>query len=137
MKLDVDFEEVLPHPIDAVWRELTRGEAISDWLMATSDYEAEVGSRFRMKTERLSTTGYVEAEVLEVIPPRRLVWSWSMGDGNRPSVVSFDLEPHGQGTRLRLRHEGELDPTVAEILRDGWPGRIEALAQGLSGGDDG
>ena len=33
MKLDLAFDEVLPQPIEAVWRALTDARAISDWLM--------------------------------------------------------------------------------------------------------
>jgi uncharacterized protein YndB with AHSA1/START domain len=129
VKLDVEYDELLPHPIEAVWSELTDAGAISDWLMATSDFTPVVGCRFRLKTERLSTTGWVEAEVLELEAPRRMVWSWSAGDGNRPSTVTFELAPEGAGTRLRLRHVGEFDPAVAEILRNGWPGRIKAVEE--------
>jgi uncharacterized protein YndB with AHSA1/START domain len=128
VKLDVECEELLPFPIEAVWTELTDAAAISDWLMATTDFELAVGCRFRLKTEDLSTTGWVQAEVLVVEPPRRMVWSWSAGDGNSPSTVTFELESEEGGTRLRLRHVGEFDAEVVEILRGGWPGRITALA---------
>ena len=121
MRLDVHYEEVLPHPIEAVWSELTSAAAISDWLMATDDFEPEVGCRFRMKTQRLSTSGWVEAEVLEIAPPHRMVWSWSSNDGHPASTVSFELAEVADGTRLQLRHSGDLDASVAGILREGWP----------------
>jgi uncharacterized protein YndB with AHSA1/START domain len=128
VKLDVECEELLPFPIEAVWTELTNAAAISDWLMVTTDFEPAVGCHFRMKTEDLSGTGWVHAEVLEVEPPRRMVWSWSAGDGNSPSTVTFELASEEGGTRLRLRHVGEFDSKVVSILRSGWPGRITALA---------
>jgi uncharacterized protein YndB with AHSA1/START domain len=128
VKLDVEYEELLPHAIAAVWAELTDAAAISDWLMATSDFKPVVGHRFRMKTHGLSTTGWVDAEVLEIEPPHRMVWSWS-SDSNPPSTVTFQLSEEGSQTRLRLRHVGEFETEVAGILRDGWPGRISALAE--------
>jgi uncharacterized protein YndB with AHSA1/START domain len=127
VKLDVAYEEMLPHAIEVVWAGLTDAAAISDWLMATDDFRPEVGCRFRMK--RVSTSEWVDAEVLEMQAPRRMVWSWSVNDGNPPSKVTFMLAPDGAGTRLRLRHVGEFDPAVAAIFRDGWPGRIKALAE--------
>jgi uncharacterized protein YndB with AHSA1/START domain len=127
MKLDVAFEEILPQPIEAVWAELTNNSAISTWLMATDDFQPAVGCRFRMK--RQTTDDWVDAEVLEFESPRRMVWSWSVDDRNPPSKVTFMLARDGAGTRLRLRHVGEFDPVEAGIFRDGWPGRIEALAQ--------
>jgi uncharacterized protein YndB with AHSA1/START domain len=135
VKLDVAFEEMLPHPIEMVWAEITDKSAISTWLMATDDFEPAVGCRFRMKP--LSTEGLVDAEVLEFETPRRMVWSWSVDDRNPPSKVTFMLARDGARTRLRLRHVGEFDPAVAGILRDAWPGQLQALAEliGRAGGN--
>ncbi len=129
MKLDVAYNELLPHPIEAVWSELTDAAAILDWLMAIDDFRPAVGCRFGMK--RLSTTGWVEAEVLEIEPPYCTVWSWSHNDGNPPSTVTFELAPDNAGTRLRLRHMGEFEAAEAAGLRNGWPRRITALAEKL------
>ncbi len=131
MNLDLVFEELLPHPIEAVWRALTEPAAISEWLMATTGFEARVGARFRMKTQRLSPDGWVRAEVLELDPPRRMVWAWSPDDISAPTTVTFELTPHGDGTRLRLSHEGEIDPVIGGLLGDGWPGRLELLRRSL------
>jgi uncharacterized protein YndB with AHSA1/START domain len=131
MKIDVDLEELLPHPIEAVWRELTGAAAISDWLMVTTDFRATAGFRFHLRSDHLSTTGWIEAEVVEVDPPRRMVWSCSAVDGTPPSHVTFELTPEAAGTRLRLRHVGDLAPEVVELLRNGWPGRITALEHSI------
>ena len=132
MNLDLVFEELLPHPIENVWQALTDADAISDWLMTTTDFRARVGSRFRMKTQGLSAGGWVDAEVLELDPPRRMAWSWSVNDGAPPTTVTFELTPEDGGTRLRLRHEGEIDPSVGRLLSDGWPGRLALLADRLA-----
>jgi uncharacterized protein YndB with AHSA1/START domain len=129
VNLDIVYEELMPHPVEAVWVALTDPAAISDWLMATSDFRPAVGARFRMKTQRLSATGWVDAVVLELDPPHRMAWSWSANDGNPPSTVTFHLVPEGRGTRLSLRHVGEIDAVIGDILREGWPGRIIALAE--------
>lgn len=131
MNLDLAFDELLPHPVEVVWRALTDADSISDWLMATSDFRPQVGARFRMKTKRQSADGWVEAEVLELIPPRRMVWAWSV-DADAPSTtVTFELTPQADGTRLKLTHVGEIDPLVGALLRDGWPGRLELLRRSL------
>lgn len=129
MKLDVSLDELLPHPVESVWATLTDAEAISDWLMPTDDFRADVGARFRLKTKHLSASGWIDAEVLELDPPRRMVWSWSVNDGSEPTTVTFELEPVGEGTRLRLRHEGTIDPAFGSLLVDGWPTRIPLLAE--------
>lgn len=131
MKLDLVFEEMLLHPVEAVWNALTDAAAISDWLMTTTDFRPRVGTRFRMKTRQLSADGWVDAEVLELDPPRRMVWAWSVSDGAAPTTVTFELSPEADGTRLTLTHAGEIDPVVGGLLRDGWPGRIELLRKSL------
>jgi uncharacterized protein YndB with AHSA1/START domain len=128
MRLDVALDEFLPHPPERVWRALTDPVTISAWLMATDDFRPEVGAQFRLRTQHLSPTGWIDAEVLELDPPRRMVWAWSSKD-NPPSRVTFELEPERSGTRLRLTHEGEIEPTIGAMLADGWPGRIELLAE--------
>ena len=131
MNLDLVFEEVLPHPVEAVWGALTDAAAISEWLMATTEFRPQVGARFRMQTGRLSADGWVDAEVLELDPPRRMVWAWSVNDGRPPTTVTFELASEADGTRLTLTHVGQIDPVVGGLLRDGWPGRIDLLRRSL------
>jgi uncharacterized protein YndB with AHSA1/START domain len=131
VNLDLVFEDVLPHPVEAVWSVLTDPAAISDWLMPTGDFRPVVGARFRLKTQRLSATGWIDAEVVELDPPRRMVWAWSSNDGAAPTTVTFELTPENAGTHLKLTHVGEIDPLVGGLLRDGWPTRIELLRRSL------
>jgi uncharacterized protein YndB with AHSA1/START domain len=131
VNLDLVFEEVLPHPVEAVWGALTDAASISEWLMTTTDFRPRVGTRFRMQTGRLAADGWVDAEVLELDPPRRMVWAWSVNDGLPPTTVTFELAAEADGTRLTLTHVGEIDPVVGGLLRDGWPGRIDLLRRSL------
>jgi uncharacterized protein YndB with AHSA1/START domain len=131
MNLDVRLDEVLPHPVEAVWSALTDADAVSEWLMATERFRPEVGTRFRMKTEHLSADGWVEAEILELDPPRRMMWAWFIAGHVEPTTVIFELVPEGDGTRLTLTHAGEIDSEIGARLRDGWPSRIELLRRTL------
>jgi len=133
MNLDVVLEELIPHPIEAVWAVLTDAPSISDWLMPASDFRPVVGTRFRLKTQRLSPDGWVSAQIIDLDPPCRMVWSWSGSDDSIPSTVTFELTQEHAGTRLKLTHAGEIDPIVAGLLRSGWPGRIELLRRSLDG----
>jgi uncharacterized protein YndB with AHSA1/START domain len=131
VNLDLAFEELLPHPVEVVWGALTDANAISDWLMATQDFRPQVGARFRMKTRGLSADGWVDAEVLELDPPHRMVWAWFVDADVPHTIVTFELTPQADGTRLKLTHVGEIDPSVGALLRDGWPGRLELLKTSL------
>jgi uncharacterized protein YndB with AHSA1/START domain len=131
VNLDVAFEELLPHPVEAVWSQLTDAAAISEWLMATSDFRSQVGARFKLKTQHLAVDGWVRAEVLELDPPRRMVWSWWADGAAPPTTVTFQLSEDAGGTRLKLTHAGEIDPGFGGLLRDGWPSRLDLLRRSL------
>src|SRR4051812_23270247 len=100
------FEVVYPHPIERVWRSLTEPAEIAQWLME-NDFVPRVGHRFTLREvpPPREWRGYVECEVVEVDPPRRLVYTW---DGGQipPTLVTYDLDSTPGGTRLRLEHTG-------------------------------
>ena len=129
--MDLAYEEVMPQPPEAVWAQLTDPAAIGEWLMAPDGFRPELGARFRLKTTHLAPGGWIEVEVLEIDPPRRMVWAWATDERTPPTSVTFELEPAGQGTRFRLTHQGEIDDEIGRLLRDGWPERIELLRRRL------
>jgi uncharacterized protein YndB with AHSA1/START domain len=130
---DIVVEDVVPQPPEKVWKALTTAELIGRWLMP-NDFEPVVGKRFTFKTKPIGDwDGIVQCEVLEVVPPRRLVYSWKGGSdsnaqyGSRlDSVVTWTLQPEGRGTRVRLVHAGFRSPdndSAYDAMSPGW-GRI-------------
>jgi uncharacterized protein YndB with AHSA1/START domain len=128
MRLDITLDEVLPHPIEAVWAALVDPDAIADWLMPADGFQAQVGTRFRLRTSNPSADGWVDAQVLELDPPRRMVWAWSFDQTAAPTTVTFELTPEDDATRLTLTHVGDIDPSIGDRLIHGWPGRMQELA---------
>jgi uncharacterized protein YndB with AHSA1/START domain len=105
MKADIDAAATYPHPVDQVWKALTSSEALAAWLMP-NDFKPAVGHRFTFQTRPApGFDGIVRCEVLELDPPRRMVWSWA--GGNIDTTVTFTLEETASGrTRLRLHQVG-------------------------------
>ncbi len=133
VQLEIVLEEVYAHPIEKVWSALTNAEDLAIWLMP-SDFEPSVGKAFTLHgTPMPGWRGWADCEVLELHPPHRMVWSWIAADDGLKTVVTFELEALGAGTRLTLRHEGESDATIAALLQGGWPGLLAGLAQLLAG----
>jgi len=144
---DIVVEAVLPQPPEKVWRALTTADLIGKWLMP-NDFEPIVGKRFTFTARPIGAwDGVVQCEVLEVVPLRRLVYSWKGGadaddgkdkHGSRlDSVVSWTLQPEGTGTRLRMVHAGFRSPqndSAYGAMGSGWQrivGRINEIAAAL------
>lgn len=99
-----------PHPPEKVWAALTDARALAEWLMP-NDFEPVEGRTFQFRVDpMLSFQGIVDCEVLEVDPPRRLVYTWvSRMKGkppHDPMTLVWTLEPVEGGTRLALEQSG-------------------------------
>ena len=100
----VVLERDMPHPPEKVWRALTTGALIEDWLMA-NDFEPTVGHQFKLRMQPVGGwDGVIDCKVLSVEPPERLAYSWaSMG---LETVVTYTLAPTASGAHLRVEQAG-------------------------------
>ncbi|HTC15482.1 MAG TPA: SRPBCC domain-containing protein [Steroidobacteraceae bacterium] len=100
----VVIEKELPHPPEKVWRALTQGALIKEWLM-DSDFKPVVGHRFSFRSTPMPNwNGVIDSEVLVVEPNQKLSYSW--GSLGLKSVVVWTLVSSGSGTLLRMEHSG-------------------------------
>jgi uncharacterized protein YndB with AHSA1/START domain len=98
------IERQLSHPPAKVWRALTQGPLMEEWLMK-NDFQPVVGHRFTFRSEpNPHWNGIVECEVLIVEPNQRLAYSWgALGLG---SVVTWTLTSVQGGVLLRMEQSG-------------------------------
>jgi uncharacterized protein YndB with AHSA1/START domain len=98
------IEKEMPHPPEKVWRALTQGPLIEEWLMA-NDFKPMVGHRFSFRSTPMPNwNGIINGEVLIVEPSERLSYSWaSMG---LETVVVWTLAATNGGTLVRMEQTG-------------------------------
>jgi uncharacterized protein YndB with AHSA1/START domain len=95
----VVVERELPHPPAKIWRALTQGALIEEWLMK-NDFEPVVGHRFNLRAD----WGAVDCQVLAVEPNKTLSYTWAAY--GLDSVVTWTLAPTSTGTHLRMEQSG-------------------------------
>jgi uncharacterized protein YndB with AHSA1/START domain len=98
------IEREMPHPPEKVWRALTHGALIEEWLMK-NDFQPVVGHRFSFRSTPVpGWDGVIESEVQVIEPNSRLAYSW--GTMGTTSVVTWTLTPTKAGTHLRMEQTG-------------------------------
>jgi uncharacterized protein YndB with AHSA1/START domain len=104
MTRTLTIERELPHPQEKVWRALTQGQLIEEWLMK-NDFLPVVGHRFQFRSTPVPNwNGIIDGEVLVVEPTSKLAFSW--GTLGLESLVTWTLTPTDRGTFLRMEHSG-------------------------------
>jgi uncharacterized protein YndB with AHSA1/START domain len=104
------IEREMPHPPEKVWRALTQGPLIEEWLMQ-NDFQPVVGHNFNFRaTPMPHWNGVVDCRVLIVEPNRKLSYSWNASGeeaaGGLKTVVTWTLTPTKSGVLVRLEQSG-------------------------------
>jgi uncharacterized protein YndB with AHSA1/START domain len=105
-KRSLVIEREMPHPAEKIWRALTQGPLIEEWLMK-NDFQPVAGHRFNFRaTPMPHWNGVVDCQVLVVEPNQRLSYSWNASGEEAAeglkTVVTWTLTPTRSGTLVRL-----------------------------------
>jgi uncharacterized protein YndB with AHSA1/START domain len=115
-------DAVYPHPVQRVWTALTKSSELALWLLP-NDFAARVGHRFTFTSNGgQGWSGIVECEVVEVVPYRRLSYTWYADPRSPAMLITFTLEQVAGGTHLHL--EQTAHSTIgwqAELIREALP----------------
>lgn len=136
------IEREMPHPPEKIWRALTEGGLIAQWLMP-NDFQPVVGHKFNFRAPPMPRwNGVVDCEVLVVEPCRRLSYRWNASGDEAATglktVVTWTLTPTATGVLLRLEQAGFRPEEEANYrgASYGWQrflASLERVAAGLGG----
>jgi uncharacterized protein YndB with AHSA1/START domain len=121
---------------EKLWQALTDGDFTERyWFGHRVASDWKVGSPYRFTKPG---TNSIEGKVLASDPPKRLAYSWnscSPDRRERPSRVTFELEPRGKIVKLTVTHDDfdEGSQTFSNIS-GGWPMVIASLKSLLETG---
>jgi uncharacterized protein YndB with AHSA1/START domain len=99
-------ERVLNAPIAKVWSAISEKDQLSQWSFDIKAFKPEIGFEFSFEGGRENRTYLHRCRVLEVLPGKKLAYSWRYEGYAGNSTVIFELFEEGEKTRIRLTHIG-------------------------------
>ncbi len=134
----VVVEREFSHPPEKVWRALTQGPLLEEWLMK-NDFQPVVGHRFNFRSQPMPKwNGVTDCEVLVVEPNKRLSYTWNASGeeaiNGTKSVVTWTLTPTKNGVLLRMEQAGfrPEDEGFYQGAQYGWGKMLGTLDQVLA-----
>ena len=136
----IERELVLPAPPARVWAAITEPDLLGVWFASRATVDLRPGGAVTF-TWDWPTGTHVNRGVVETVePPTRFAFRWQSNPDLIPMTrVEFTLEPHPEGTRLRLVESGfaslppELRGRAHESNTRGWQQLVgEQLVQYLA-----
>jgi uncharacterized protein YndB with AHSA1/START domain len=127
-------------PVERVWRALTSAEELSAWFQVRIEGAIAAGSDVWMTSTHPQHAGMRwPVRIVELTPPRRMVWHWHPGaidpaidySKEPQTTVTFTLEPSRTGSRLSVAETGFDEISLArraKVLADNTQGWTEVLA---------
>lgn len=117
-----------------------RPEAVSQWLRmgagsrpSAVSIDRRVGGQFEILLRDQDSEVPLRGSYLEIDRPSRLMFTWiSPGTEQRESIVTIDLQPELEGTRLMLAHDGLSSAQRAQEHAQGWTEVLRHLERQLA-----
>jgi uncharacterized protein YndB with AHSA1/START domain len=131
-------DRTLNAPVARVWEALNDVDQIRQWYFDLKEFKPKAGFEFEFVVEHEGHSYHHLCRVTEVIPQRKLAYTWRYKGERGDSLVTFELFAEGEKTRLKLTHTGiETFPKTPAYARKnfeaGWTGIATELENFLEG----
>jgi uncharacterized protein YndB with AHSA1/START domain len=100
------IERTFNAPLARVWKALTDVDQMRVWYFDLKEFKPEVGFEFEFVVEHEGSTYHHLCKVTEVVPEKKIAYTWRYKGEPGDSLVTFELSPDGEKTRLTLTHSG-------------------------------
>jgi uncharacterized protein YndB with AHSA1/START domain len=126
---------------EKVWQALTSAEFSRKYFFGNAvEVDLKVGGAYIVRTPDGAL--HISGEVIECDPPRKLTVTFNVNwpaliDKLGPTLVTYEIEPAGDVTRLTLlqSHDRPLSDDILSGGRQGWPAILSSLKSLLETGN--
>jgi len=102
----VIVERTLNAPVARVWQALTDVDQMREWYFDLKQFKAEVGFEFEFVVEHEGNRYHHLCRIKEVIPEKKIAYTWRYKGEPGDSLVTFELFADGDKTRVKVTHTG-------------------------------
>ena len=102
----VVIERTFNAPIAKVWRAITDVDQMRKWYFDLKEFKPEVGFEFEFSVEHEGMTYHHLCRVTEVVPEKKIAYTWRYKGEPGDSLVTLELFAEGDNTRVKLTHTG-------------------------------
>ena len=101
------IERTYAAPVEKIWKAITDKNEMKQWYFDLAEFKAEVGFEFHFTGGPSPERQYVHrCKITEVVPGKKLTYSWRYDGYKGNSFVTFELFGEGKNTRVKLTHAG-------------------------------
>ncbi len=122
----VIVEQTFNSYVSKIWKAITDKDEMKKWYFNIKEFKQEKGFEFRFWAGKDEKNQYEHVcKITEVIPEKKLTYSWRFEGYKGLSYVTFELFPERKMTKLKLTHTDlETFPDNPDFSRDnfieGW-----------------
>ena len=119
------MERIFNAPVARVWQALTDVDQMRQWYFDLKEFKPQVGFEFEFIVEHEGNSYHHLCRVTDVVPEKKIAYTWRYKGEPGDSLVTFELFPEHDRTRLKLTHAGiETFPKTPAYARNnfeaGW-----------------
>jgi uncharacterized protein YndB with AHSA1/START domain len=139
----IRLERLLDAPVEKVWRYLTEADLRREWFMGGTD--ARPDSEFELLNDHDNLSDEDVPYPDDYAPYKGMTWNEKVVrfepphllattfQGGKNGIVTYELTPEGERTRLVLTHSGITSGTGAQDFGGGWTSHLAVLEARLAG----
>ena len=100
-------EILLDAPVHRVWKAITNNDDFKHWYFDIKKFQPVVGFEFQFLGENEGRKFVHLCKIKEVIQNKKISYTWTYESfPEAETLVTWELFPEGNKTKLRLTHEG-------------------------------